>query len=203
MKIRKFFTKRIAIAAAAAIAIASVALPGLNGMMNGNSVSADGTGGGYYLQLGDVKGSSKDEGHENWINLLSVRQSIRRPTGASTGSVRVRSGAQFGDIVTVKEVDASTPKLQEAIADGTVFPRVEIQLTSSDGGRQPPYLMWELKNVRISSYSINGSADGNSIPVEEISLNFEEIKVTYSDNANDGSSKGNVEYTWKVEEGVK
>jgi type VI secretion system secreted protein Hcp len=203
MKIRKFFTKRIAIAAAAAIAIASVALPGLNGMMNGNSVSADGTGGGYYLQLGDVKGSSKDEGHENWINLLSVSQSITRPTGASTGSVRVRSGAQFGDIVTVKEVDASTPKLQEAIADGTVFPRVEIQLTSSDGGRQQPYLMWELKNVRISSYSINGSADGNSIPVEEISLNFEEIKVTYSDNANDGSSKGNVEYTWKVEEGVK
>jgi type VI secretion system secreted protein Hcp len=203
MKIRRFFTKRIAIAAAAAIATASVALPGLNGMMNGNSVSADGTGGGYYLQLGDVKGSSKDEGHENWINLLSVRQSITRPTGASTGSVRVRSGAQFGDIVTVKEVDASTPKLQEAIADGTVFPRVEIQLTSSDGGRQQPYLMWELKNVRISSYSINGSADGNSIPVEEISLNFEEIKVTYSDNANDGSSKGNVEYTWKVEEGVK
>jgi len=32
-------------------------------------------------------------------------------------------------------------------------------------------------------------------------LNFEEIKVTYTENDSAGKSKGNVEYSWKVEEG--
>jgi len=32
-------------------------------------------------------------------------------------------------------------------------------------------------------------------------LNFEEIKVTYTECDSSGQSKGNVEYSWKVEEG--
>jgi hypothetical protein len=34
-----------------------------------------------------------------------------------------------------------------------------------------------------------------------MSLNFEEIKVTYSEMDNAGKKKGNVEYSWKVEAG--
>lgn len=36
-------------------------------------------------------------------------------------------------------------------------------------------------------------------PIEEISLNFEEIKVTHTECDSAGLSKGNVEYSWKVE----
>jgi type VI secretion system secreted protein Hcp len=39
--------------------------------------------------------------------------------------------------------------------------------------------------------------------MEEFSLNFEEIKVTYTENDAKGKSKGNIEYSWKVEEGSK
>ncbi|HES58633.1 MAG TPA: DUF1559 domain-containing protein, partial [Firmicutes bacterium] len=42
-------------------------------------------------------------------------------TGTS-GSSRHRGDTTLGDVVCVKEVDKSTPKLQEAICDGTVFP---------------------------------------------------------------------------------
>jgi len=45
------------------------------------------------------------------------------------------------------------------------------------------------------------SGTGDDIPMEEFSLNFEEIKVTYTENDSTGKSKGNVEYSWKVEEG--
>jgi hypothetical protein len=38
-------------------------------------------------------------------------------------------------------------------------------------------------------------------PMEEISLNFEEIKVTYTECDTTGKAKGNIEYSWKVEEG--
>lgn len=158
-----------------------------------------------YLKVGDIKGESTDDGHKDWINLLSISSNITRPMGAgASGSTRHRSSATFGDVVCVKEVDASTPKLQEAIADGTNFPKVNIDLTtSSEGGKRIPYLLWELKNVRVSSYSISGSTDGSMPPTEQISFNYEEIKVTYDKLGKDNKSGGKVEYTWKIEEGVK
>jgi type VI secretion system secreted protein Hcp len=158
-----------------------------------------------YLKVGDIKGESTDEGHKDWINLLSVSNNITRPMGAgASGSTRHRSSATFGDVVCVKEVDASTPKLQEAIADGTCFPKVNIDLTtSSEGGKRIPYLLWELKQARVSSYSVSGATDGSMVPTEQISLNFEEIKVTYDKLGKDNKSGGKVEYTWKIEEGVK
>ena len=36
--------------------------------------------------------------------------------------------------------------------------------------------------------------------METFSLNFEEIKVTYTEVDRTGATKGNVEYNWKVEE---
>ena len=157
-----------------------------------------------YLQIGDIKGESTDAKHMDWINLLSVSSSITRPMAAgASGSTRHRSSATFGDVVCVKEVDASTPKLQEAIADGTGYKKVKIDLcTSSEGGERLPYLQWELTNARISSYSVSGATDGGTVPTEQISLNFEEIKVTYSKYDKDNKSKGKVEYTWKIEEGT-
>jgi type VI secretion system secreted protein Hcp len=157
-----------------------------------------------YLKLGDVKGESVDDGHKEWINLLSVSQAISRPMASGvSGSTRHRSAANFGDIIVVKEVDASTPKLAEAIADGKHFPKVEIHLTTSSGGdKKIPYLVWELKNVRVTSYSVSGATDGG-VPTESMSLNYEEIKQVYDKLDKENKSKGKVEYTWKIEEGIK
>ena len=35
-----------------------------------------------YLELGDIKGEATDSAHKDWINLLSVSQSITRPMGS-------------------------------------------------------------------------------------------------------------------------
>lgn len=158
-----------------------------------------------YLKLGDVKGESVDEGHKDWINLLSVSQNISRPMSSGvSGSTRHRASANFGDIMCVKEVDASTPKLAELIADGKHIPKVEIHLTTSSGGdKRLPYLVWELKNVRVTSYSVAGATDGGSVPTESLSLNYEEIKQVYDKLDKENKSQGKVEYTWKIEEGVK
>ena len=59
----------------------------------------------------------------------------------------------------------------------------------------------ELKNVQIARYALSGSGQAEQVPVEDFRLNFEEITVTYSENDASGSSRGNVEYSWKVEPG--
>jgi type VI protein secretion system component Hcp len=62
------------------------------------------------------------------------------------------------------------------------------------------YYSYELKNVLVTSYNISGAGQSESVPVEQFSLNFEEIKVTYVENDAAGRKKGQIEYTWKVEQ---
>lgn len=148
-----------------------------------------------YLKFDGVDGEAKDANHDKWIDVLSVSQSITRSMG-SDSSARSSGAVSFSDITITKELDKSSPKLAEAVAMGKVIPKVEFHLTSDHG----TYYKYELKNVMITSYSMSGDADDR--PTEEISFNYAEIKTTYTEYDSDGNAKGNVEYTWKVEEGT-
>lgn len=173
-----------------AIAVFAVALT-LIGLANDAEAAA-------YLKFDGIDGEAKDRNHQNWSDLMSFQQTISRDTTTSSGAARARAGAVFEDLVVTKTLDKSSPKIAESIAMGKVFPKVEIHLTSNAG---TTYYSYELTNVMVTSYSVGGSAD--DIPTEQISLNFEEIKVTYAESDTTGKSKGNVEYSWKIEEGTK
>ena len=155
-----------------------------------------------YIKFDGIDGECLDKDHKGWSDLHSFSQMIHKPGGGGTGSTRRRGDVILEDIVCAKEVDKSSPKLAEAVCKGKVFPKVEIHLTASytDAGRVT-YYAYELKNVQVLSYNIGGSGQSEQVPTEECSLNFEEIKVTYTETDSAGKKKGNVEYSWKVEEG--
>jgi type VI secretion system secreted protein Hcp len=154
-----------------------------------------------YIKFDGLEGEAQDKEHKGWSDLVSFSQPMSKP-GSGTGATRRRADVIVEDITLVKELDKSSPKLAEAICKGRVFPKVEIHLTASytDAGRVT-YYAYELKNAQVVSYSIHGSGQSDDVPTEDFSLNFEEIKVTYTENDSAGKKKGNVEYTWKVEEG--
>ena len=179
-----------------------------------------------YVKFEGIDGESKDTVHENWSEIVSFNQGIHKPGGGATGTTRRTGEVILDDIVIIKQVDKSSPKLAEAICTGKVFPKVEIHLTGPSEGStcQGTFFTYELKNVRITSYTVSGSnplayalvalapditmpstgpfiVQAVDAPLEEVSLSFEEIKVTYKECDSSGNSKGNVEYTWKVEEG--
>ena len=148
-----------------------------------------------FLKFEGVDGEATDADHDKWIDVLSIDHSVSRNIDSSL-STRSSGAVTFSDITVTKELDKSTPKLLEAVATGTVIPNVEFHLTSSQG----TYYAYELKNVMITSYLMSGDADDR--PTEEVTLNFEQIKMTYTEYDSDGKSKGNVEFSWKVEEGT-
>ena len=156
-----------------------------------------------FVKFDGVDGEATDTNHEKWCELLAFEQGYSKPGGGSTGSSRRRGAAIVEDVVLTKELDKASPKIAEACLKGKVFPKVEIELTRSFGDAgNGVYLRYELKNVQVTSYSI-GSEDVNRIyPKEVMSLNFEEIKVTYTEYDDTGSKKGNVEYEYKVEKGA-
>ncbi len=103
------------------------------------------------------------------------------------------SGELTLENVTLKRgIDKSTPKLAESIRGGGIFPKVEIHLTASytDAGRVT-YYAYELEDVRVTSYRISGSGEGDIIPVEDLTLNFEEVKVTYTAGTYGGKREEN------------
>jgi len=155
-----------------------------------------------YIKFDGVDGEAQDKDHKAWSDLASFSQGLHQPGGASTGPTRRRGDVIVDDIGCVKELDKSSPKIAEAVCKGKVIPKVEIHVTASttDAGRVT-YYAYELKNVLVTSYNISGSGQAEEVPTEEFSLNFEEIKVTYTECDAKGSSKGNIEYSWKVEEG--
>ncbi|MEM6330890.1 MAG: type VI secretion system tube protein Hcp [Planctomycetota bacterium] len=156
-----------------------------------------------YLKIGDIVGECKDKGHEDWIELLSVSQGVSRPMKAgASSSTRNRASADLGDVVMVKELDASTPKLIQAICDGTTFPEVTIDLcTSAGGGERIPYMKWVLKEARVTSYDVSGASSDGAVPTETLALNYEEVNWTYDKLDSSGTSQGKVEATWRVPQG--
>ena len=154
----------------------------------------------WFVKFDGIDGESRiDDGHEAWCDILSFSQAIHRP-GTGTGATRRRGDVVLEGIVVSKEIDKCDPKLAESTLTGRIFPKVEIHLTAQypDTGRLT-YYAYELKNVQVVSYQIGGTTE--QVPVSEVSLNFEEIKVTYTENDSAGRTKGNIEYTWNVENG--
>ena len=155
-----------------------------------------------YIKFDGIDGEALEREHKAWSDLLTFGQGLHQPGGGATGATRRRGDVILEDITCTKELDKSSPKIAEAVCKGKVFPKVEIHLTASytDEGRVT-YYAYELINVMVTSYNISGSGQAEDVPVEDFSLNFEEIKVTYTENDSKGKKKGNIEYTWKVEEG--
>ncbi len=155
-----------------------------------------------YIKFDGVEGEAQDKDHKGWSDLASFGQGVHQPGGGATGATRRRGDVIIDDISCSKELDKASPKIAEAVCMGKVYPKVEIHLTASftDAGRQT-YYAYELKNVLVTSYNVGGSGQAEDVPMEDFALNFEEIKVTYTECDAKGSKKGNVEYSWKVEEG--
>lgn len=120
-----------------------------------------------FMKIGDIEGESKDEGHDRWIELTSVEWGLGAPPSAGAGQAT-------GEVVIVRKLDKASPRLVETIAEGRKLAAIELHVPAGpDDPEETAYLAYELKNVRITSYSISGAAD---VPIEEITLQFEAIE---------------------------
>jgi len=155
----------------------------------------------WYIKFQGVDGESAHTDHKKWCDLDSVSTGIHKVGGGATGASRRAGAAEFDDITCSKEWDKASPKIQENMAGGKVYDKVELHCTATYGNAQPTYLKYELKNAQVTSYNVSCSGEGR--PSESFSLNFEAISVTYDEYEKDGKKKGAIAYTWKVEEAEK
>jgi type VI secretion system secreted protein Hcp len=138
-----------------------------------------------FMKLGDIKGEATDNEHKDWIIIESMSSAISRTTSdKAKDAQRSRGDTTLGDVVVVKELDKSSPKLAESTANGSFYDEVEIHFTRTferTGEEiEQPYLTYKLKNVLVTSYSFHGTAAGDPLPTEQVTLGYTEVEWTYS-----------------------
>ena len=155
---------------------------------------------GMYARFDGIEGESLDANHKDWIELNSMSWGIHK---AIAGATRTRGETVVGDIVVTKKIDKASPKLAEAVCKGQHIKEVEIHMCASyGGGGSQTFLVYKLTDVLVSSYNVEGSAWSDAVPIESISLNFEEVKETYVEYSLSGTSEGETTYSWDVAENV-
>jgi len=73
-----------------------------------------------------------------------------------------------------------SPQIMLACASGKVIPKVVLEVYRPE--QEHKFLVIELQNVLISSYS-TGASGGEDRPVENVSMTFLKVKVTFQEHA--------------------
>jgi len=160
----------------------------------GPPVGVAGLPGTIYVKFDGVDGETMDPAHQGWSTALSFTQAHTGPVSRTSGAAAGR--VTFEGLRVTKELDKASPKLADGVCKGKVYSTAVIHVTRALGTSRPTYYKYELKNALVSSYRVSGT--DAAVPVEELTLSFEEIKVTYTEYDGKGVSKGGAEYTCKI-----
>lgn len=143
-----------------------------------------------FLKIDGIEGESTDDKHKNEIVIESWSFGATQ-TLAAGGSGRSAGKSCLSDISFVKLVDKASPALLSATMTGVRIPAATISVRKA-GGRQEDYLVIKMTDVLVTSVQHSG---GGEMPMESLSLNFGQVKLTYHPQKADGSLADAVEST--------
>ena len=146
-----------------------------------------------FAKYDGIDGESKDEAHGNWIEARTMAWEVSRSEVVDARHRR-RQAPLIDDLKLTLRYEKAATTLLERCLRGEVVPTLEIALTRTLGHGRETVLAYELTNVTISHFGV----EGNYVDVHNA---FEKIKVTYTEFGNDGSNLGDVATEHRVAPG--
>lgn len=143
-----------------------------------------------------ITAETTQDGHEGSVAATSVQWGVSRAVTTSfTSSGRETSTPIFSELVFTKMFDSSSNDLAYAAAKGKSMDEVTITFRKDTGEDQMDYLVYTLKDVLISSYSVSS---GGETPMESLSLNYTNIHSKYVKQADDHSAGSEHEFEYNL-----
>jgi len=153
----------------------------------------------YFLKIEGIEGESADAKHKGEIDLESwswgESQSGVHSAGGGGGAGKVH----MQDFHFVMRMNKASPKLMLACASGQHIPKAILTMRKA-GKQQQEYAKITLSELLVSSFQTGGSAKGEIIPLEQISLNYAKIEFEYKEQKADGSLGSPTKAGWSVKE---
>lgn len=134
---------------------------------------------------GPIKGEGKAPGPGQWLKVISVTEpGSASSRDAATGQTSGRR--RHETIRVIKEVGASSPQLQRALATGEVLKEVVFEFYRPTGkGQNELCETIRLDDALISSIQRRSEANAShSAPQEEITFEFEKIQISHNEGKN-------------------
>ena len=130
----------------------------------------------YFLKLDGIDGDSADKGHEKWIEVLSYSWGVTQTGTIGGGGGGGAGKANFQDFHFAANFSKASPQLFKSCATGQHIKMAT--LIGRNNRTREDFETIKLADVLISSYSSGGAA-GDSLPVDQFSLNF--AKIDFND----------------------
>lgn len=157
-----------------------------------------------FLKLDGIDGESTDKGHKNEIQIESFSWGASNSGSAAHGGGGGGAGkASFQDFSFTTRVSKASPRLFLACASGEHIKSALLTVRKA-GGEQQDFLKVTMSDLLVSSYKAEGASGADApVPVDQVSLNFAKIQVSYSPQRPDGSLEGAVTAGWDLQKNVK
>jgi len=156
----------------------------------------------YFLKLDGVPGESGDSKHKGEIDVESwswgETQSGTHVGGGGGGAGKV----SMQDFHFVMKMNKASPTLFLKCAGGDHIQKAVLTCRKA-GGQQQEYLLITMSDLLVSSYQTGGSAHGDVVPTDQISLNFTKIELDYKEQDAKGNLQGATKAGWNVKENKK
>lgn len=155
----------------------------------------------FLLKIEGCDGESKQDGHEDWIDVLSWSWGEMNSSTFKEGGGGGAGKVSMQDFSFTQKMHKGTPKLMEKCATGEHFAKATFEARKAGGGAQK-YLELKFTDVMASSYQTGGHGD-DPLPLESISLAFGKVELEYKEQKPDGSMGGGIKAGYDLKKGVK
>ena len=120
-----------------------------------------------YMLVPGIPGGSVDDGHKDWIDVLSMSQ----------GAVSTKKSVACSDLTILKVLDQAGPAIWAAAAVRQVFAEVRIEVVKSGGDFSGVVYDIRLANAKVTSTNTSGSSE---IPIESVSFSYDSVTLTFN-----------------------
>lgn len=150
------------------------------------------------LDLGtEIKGECTLPDHKEKIELLSYSHGLSQQiTNDHSNQKRTSGKPNHQDLVVSKYLDLASPALIDHCNEAKVIKEVKLTVGQNESGAVNNVIVYDMKNVLVSSYSVGGG--GGSKPIESILFNYSEITWTYKPQTVGGESTGQTVAKWNL-----
>ena len=157
-----------------------------------------------FLKVATVPGESTDDKHKEWIEVLSYSWGASQTSGGSQSATGSHAGQRvdISDFSVVKQLDKASPKLFLACCTGEHIGVVTMELNKAGGDKQK-YMTYKFSDVLVSSVRPGGSAQGDGLPLEEVSFKFSKVELEYIPIDKNGKPQGQVPAGWDLSKNSK
>lgn len=156
-----------------------------------------------YMEFEGIEGNVTMDGYAKQIELQDYSWGVGRGISMITGRTTNRevSSPSISEVTVSKVMDKATPLLIQESVIGNKGKKVVIHLVRTGADAEEEFMTFTLHDCLISSYSVGGSGEGES--VETLSLSFTGIETAYSESGKDNVKGGQGRFGYSIEKGKK